>query len=385
MEAGSILTVRMSILTARTLITGIGTIAYPAITVGADGLIEDISTDPAIKSDAILTPAFLDVHIHGAAGVDVMEAGAEELSRVQRFLASRGTGHYLPTTVTAPVEATLRALDRLAGAVERGAPAYEAVPIGIHLEGPFLSHAKRGVHPAELLQRPSVELFERFQEAARGTIRLVTVAPEVDGALELIEYATGRGVRVSLGHTNATAAEALAGIAAGASSATHTFNAMRAMDHREPGVAGVVLDSDGLFAELICDGIHVAPAMVRLWLRMKGERAILVTDGISATGMGDGEFALGGLAVTVRGGRCGLEDSPETLAGSVLTLDRAVANLMAFTGCGLETAVRCAGAHPAAMLGVSVGEVRVGEAASFNRYSGDGRLEGTWLRGCKVG
>jgi N-acetylglucosamine-6-phosphate deacetylase len=379
------LTKSMAILTARTLITGVGTVAYPAITVRADGLIEDISTDPKIESDAILTPAFFDIHVHGAAGFDVMDAGAKELAQVQRFLASKGTGHYLPTTVTAPVDATLAALERLADAIERRTPEDEAVPVGVHLEGPFLSHAKRGVHPAELLQRPSVELFERFQEAARGHIRLLTIAPEAPGALELIEYASGRGVKVSLGHTNATAAEALAGIAAGATSATHTFNAMRAMDHREPGVAGVVLDSPGLYAELICDGVHVAPAMVRIWRWLKGERGILITDGISATGMGDGEFALGGLAVSVSGGKCTLKGSPGTLAGSVLTLDRAVANFMEFTGCSLEEAVRCAGAHPAEMLGVDVGVVRVGEAASLNEYSGDGRLVGTWLRGVKIG
>jgi N-acetylglucosamine-6-phosphate deacetylase len=142
-----------------------------------------------------------------------------------------------------------------------------------------------------------------------------------------------------------------------------------------------VLDSPDLYAELICDGIHVAPAMVRLWYRLKGERAILITDGISATGMGDGEFRLGPLAVTVRGGRCTLTGSPGTLAGSVLTLDRAVANLMKFTGCPLEEAVRCAAAHPAAMLGLALGELRAGQPANFNRYDASGRLLGTCLRG----
>lgn len=376
----------MPTLTARTLITAIGTVAYPVITVGDDGIIRDISTDPTIRSEAILTSTFLDVHIHGCAGSEVMDAVPEDFSRIQRFLAAGGTGHYLPTTVTAPVENTLRTLEAIADAVEHETPAEEAIPVGIHLEGPFLSHAKRGVHPAELLQRPSIELFERFWGAARGHIRLVTLAPESPGALELIVHLKSKGVRVSLGHTNATADETLQAVESGASSATHTFNAMRALDHREPGVIGTVLDSKMLFAELICDGIHVAPALVRLWLRLKAERAILVTDGISATGMPDGEYRLGPLAVTVQSGRCSLTESPETLAGSVLTLHRAVANLQAFTGCALDTAVRCASSQPAEMLGLEdrIASLRVGQPANFNQYKASGALDVTYLRGRRI-
>lgn len=376
----------MATLTGRTLITAIGTIVHPVITVSEHGLIEDISTDVSIRSEAVLTPTFLDVHIHGAAGCDVMNSSPIELSRIQRFLASRGTGHYLPTTVTAKVDDTLRTLEALADAIERQTPGNEAEPVGIHLEGPFLSHAKRGVHSADLLQRPSVDLFDRFQQAGRGHIKLLTIAPEVDGALELIAHAKSIGVKSSMGHTNATAAEAAAAIEAGASSATHTFNAMRALDHREPGIVGTVLDRPDLYAELICDGIHVAAALVRLWLKVKGERAILITDGISATGMPDGEYHLGPLAVMVKDGRCTLTDAPDTLAGSVLTLDRAVANLRAFTGCSLEQAVRCASSQPAAMLGMgdSIASLRVGQPANFNRYSASGVLEATYLRGRRV-
>ena len=376
----------MATLTGRTLITAIGTIVHPVITVSEYGLIEDISTDVSIRSEAVLTPTFLDVHIHGAAGCDVMNSSPIELSRIQRFLASRGTGHYLPTTVTAKVDDTLRTLEALADAIERQTPGNEAEPVGIHLEGPFLSHAKRGVHSADLLQRPSVDLFDRFQQAGRGHIKLLTIAPEVDGALELIAHAKSIGVKSSMGHTNATAAEAAAAIEAGASSATHTFNAMRALDHREPGIVGTVLDRPDLYAELICDGIHVAAALVRLWLKVKGERAILITDGISATGMPDGEYHLGPLAVMVKDGRCTLTDAPDTLAGSVLTLDRAVANLRAFTGCSLEQAVRCASSQPAAMLGMgdSIASLRVGQPANFNRYSASGVLEATYLRGRRV-
>ncbi len=371
-------------LTARRLVTDIGVIEFPVVMVGEDGRIAEIESDPSIRSDETLTSTLLDVHTHGAAGHDVMEATPEAMRAVGRFFAAHGVGAYLPTTVTAPVDTLLRALEALAGFVERGATAGEATPLGIHLEGPFLSHRKRGVHPAADLQPPSVALFRRLWEASRGTILLMTVAPELPGAGEMIREAIGLGVRVSLGHTDATAAEARAGIAAGALSATHTFNAMRAFDHREPGVLGVVLDRGDLWAELICDGVHVADEAVRLWLRSKGEeRGILVTDSMSATGMGDGRFRLGGLEVDVRDGVCRVPDG--ALAGSVLTLDRAMANLQRIGGVDLTTAVRMASSTPARMLGMSDrAELRAGAWADLNRWDASGRLVGTYLRGVPV-
>ena len=375
-------------LTARRLVTGVGMIEYPVVQVGEDGRIAEIFSDTSIKGDETLTSAFLDVHTHGAAGHDVMEGTAEALGVIGRFYAGRGVGSYLATTVTAPMDGTLRSLAGLAGVVERaageGVGRGEARPIGVHLEGPFVSHGKRGVHPVASIVAPTMGVFERMWEASRGTIRLMTIAPEVPGALEVIGRAVELGARVSLGHTNATAAEARAGVAAGAVSATHTFNAMRALDHREPGVLGVVLDDAEMYAELICDGVHVAPEMVRMWLRMKGEeRTILVTDSMAAAGMPDGEYSLGGLPVEVRDGVC---MAGGALAGSVLTMDRAVERVREFTGCGFEVAVRMASANPARMLGVSgIGEVRVGEWADLNRFDADGRLVGTYLRGEAVG
>ncbi|SNS82999.1 N-acetylglucosamine 6-phosphate deacetylase [Granulicella rosea] len=373
----------MTTLTARTLVTSVGTIEYPAITIDDDGRIADISTDASIRSDKTLTAGFFDIHIHGAAGQDVMDASPAGLSAIQLFLATRGVAHYLPTTVTATIDDTLSALNRLATLIESPTPGDQATPLGIHLEGPFLSHVRRGVHPSELLQQPSVELFERFQQAARGHIKLVTLAPEIAGANEMIAHATAQGVRISMGHTNATAAETLAAIEAGATSATHAFNAMRPIENREPGVLGTVLDRQEVYAELICDGIHVDPALVRMWLRLKAEKAILVTDGMAATGMPDGVYKLGSLAVNVHGGRCSLVSNPETLAGSVLTLDRAVTNLRRFTGASLDEATRCASHHPAAMLGIGsrVGSIQPGNPAHFNVYSAEGALEATYLHG----
>ena len=256
-----------------------------------------------------------------------------------------------------------------------------ARPLGIHLEGPFLSHAKRGVHPPEHLLAPDISVFDRMFEAAEGNIRLMTLAPELPGAIEFAAHATARGVRVSVGHSNATAAETRQAIAAGATSATHTFNAMRALDHREPGILGTVLTTDSLYAELICDGIHVDPSLVPLWWRAKGGRhAILVTDAMSAAGMPDGEYTLGGFAVHVADGRA---TANGVLAGSVLTLDRALKNFVAFTGVTIEQALPLVTHNPAAMTGFGklAGSLRVDEKADFVALEKDGVLAASIIRG----
>jgi N-acetylglucosamine-6-phosphate deacetylase len=252
--------------------------------------------EPLDFPGATLAPSFMDLHMHGGAGRDLMEATPEAVATVSRFVASRGTANYLATTVTAPMDVTLKSLSELARRVEEAqSDSWQgARPLGIHLEGPFLSHAKRGVHPPDLLLAPEIATFQKLYDAAEGKIRLMTLAPELPGAVELATYATSLGVRVSVGHSNATAAETRAAIAAGATSATHTFNAMRALDHREPGILGAVLSTDSLYAELICDGIHVDPSLVKVWYRAKGKhRGILVTDAMMAAGMpdGDGEWS----------------------------------------------------------------------------------------------
>jgi N-acetylglucosamine-6-phosphate deacetylase len=380
-------------LTAKWLWNGTSLLENPVVTV-ENGLIASIDRrtsdgqtpnsqnqpDQLNYPEATLAPAFLDVHIHGAAGHDVMEATPEALSTIGGFLASRGTGSFLATTVTAPLDATLKALEGLARLIERperidahsqhGQPI--AKPIGIHLEGPFLSHAKRGVQPPEHLREPDIALFDRFFQAAEGKIRLMTLAPELPGAVELAAHATALGVRVSVGHSNATAAETQAAIDAGAASATHTFNAMRALDHREPGILGVVLTNDKVYAELICDGVHTAPELVRLWYRAKGPgRGILVTDAMSAAGMPDGEYQLGGFAVQVADGRAMARG---VLAGSVLTLDRAVLNFVEFTGAPLSAALRLLSTHPAAMIGEAGHSLSVGEPANLVAVDGAGKL-----------
>lgn len=390
-------------ITARKLILADQEIEFPIVDVDADGRLVTIGTDPHRPADemTVLCSGLLDIHMHGAAGVDVMTADEVQMGAMRRFLAAHGVAHYLPTTVTAPVDFTLRALERLARSIDGREDEEGARPAGIHIEGPFLSHAKRGMHPSEHLQAPSIELFDKLQAAAEGKIRMMTIAPEAEGgpyasssyervsALELIRYATAHGVACSVGHSQATSRETLAAIDAGAVSATHTFNAMRPLDHREPGILGTVLDDDRLFADLICDGVHVSDQGVCLWWKCKGrDRAILITDALPAAGMGDGEFMVGGASVTADHGRAlvtrDLENGKETLAGSVLMLNEAVRRFMESTSADLEMSVRLASHNPAAMLKSRITRLEPGESVNLTRWDRAGNLLATYIRGREI-
>lgn len=329
---------------------------------------------------ATILPALFDVHIHGSAGHDIMEATPQALATIGGFLARHGVGAYLATTVSADMDMTLRSLEGLA--LEMRRPQLGAQPVGIHLEGPFLSPHKRGAHPERLLQKPSVKLLNQMWQAAEGQVRLLTIAPELPGADETIARAVELGIRVSVGHSNATLAEARKGVQLGAASATHTFNAMRTFDHREPGLVGEVLTNDGLFAELICDGLHVEPTAVRIYWKMKGrERGILITDAMSAAGMPDGPYKLGELDVRVEGGVCLIEEN--TLAGSTLTLDTGLRNFAAFTGAALAEVMPLATRNPARMLGLDdkIGDIAAGRSADFVILSPERTVIQTFLRG----
>jgi len=333
---------------------------------------------------AVLAPGFVDIHIHGAAGHDVMLSDANGLSAIESLLARHGVTSYFPTTVTAPEDATLRALATLADAIDRAAQEVDRVgakPLGIHLEGPFLSHARRGVHPTPLLQEPSLARFERFWQAARGHIKMMTIAPELPGALAVIAEAAKRRVCVSLGHSDADFAATMLGIDAGGRHATHTFNAMRPLGHRDPGILGAVLTDTRVSADIIADGIHTDPAIIRMFLRLKGsEQSVLITDGMAATGMPDGHYRLGPLDVEVKNGRC---MSNGSLAGSVLTMDQAVRNVMAFAGWDLAGAVRLAtlNAALAGGIGGKSGRLTPGAPADIAVLSPSGEVLQTILAG----
>lgn len=379
-----------TIITASHLITPVEWIESPIVVV-EDGHITALQSrsDAEIPAgrlldfpDLILAPGFIDIHIHGGAGRDAMEANESALEQIECQLVRHGVTAYLPTTVTASQEKilnTLSGLGKLIGHANKSRG--RAAPLGIHLEGPFISHEKRGVHPPQDLLPPSPQALERFWQTSAGTIRMMTIAPELSGAVETIQYARTLGVYSSLGHSNATYQEAQSGIAAGANHATHTFNAMRPLDHRDPGILGAVLENDELTADIIADGIHVHPSALNLFLRAKREdRAILITDAISATDMPDGVYSLGGLEVQVSNGRCEYQGK---LAGSVLTLDRAIRNVMTFAGWKLQQAVRLATLNPAQRLGITDqrGLLASGRRADLVVLTPEGQVTHTILGG----
>jgi N-acetylglucosamine-6-phosphate deacetylase len=331
--------------------------------------------------DLVLAPGLIDIHIHGGSGRDVMEADDAALAAIETGMAKHGVTSYLPTTVTAPEDRILRALEHLGATISQNGSTRRSRPIGIHLEGPFISHAKRGVHPPENLVPPSKEIFKKYWDASSGTIRMMTIAPELPGATETIREAKQVNVHSSIGHSDATYSQALEGIHAGADHATHTFNAMRPLDHREPGILGAALTDDRLTADLIADGVHVDPSIVKLFLQAKGpERAILITDAISATGMPDGTYKLGSFDVEVRGDRCEYQGR---LAGSVLTLDRAVRNVMSFAGWKLQETIRLATFNPARLLGITgqKGVIAPGCDADLVLLSPEGHVVQTIIAG----
>jgi len=383
--------------TARRLYTPVEEIQAPLLIV-EDGRITDVSSRAGKTlalnvalvdfGDAVLAPGFVDIHMHGGAGLDLMRALPSELPRLGKFLTTHGVTGYFATTVAAPLDATCATLDRLANAIEAAAAdtasngdPVQARPLGIHLEGPFLSHKRRGVHPPECLVTPTIEIFDRLWQAARGHVRMLTIAPEVPGAMGVITEAARRNVCVSIGHSDADMPVAQAAVKAGARHATHTFNAMRPLDHREPGILGEVLGNDQLSADIIVDGIHVNPVVVQLFLRAKGrERAVLITDAISATGMPDGRYQLGPIEVDVKDGKC---TSNGSLAGSVLTMDRAVRNVTQFSDWTLRDAVQAATLNPARAVGLSArhGVLAPGADADFTVLSPAGEVIKTIVRG----
>jgi N-acetylglucosamine-6-phosphate deacetylase len=324
------------------------------------------------------------VHIHGAGGHDVMEGTAEAIAKVASTVARRGTTSFVATTVTAPAEEACKSLHGIARyirSVRNTDSRFAAEVLGIHLEGPFINPARRGVHPLESITQPSNELFEEFVAAADGLIRVVTLAPELPGALDLVERAVASGIVASMGHTDATYEQAVAAIERGVTHAAHIFNAMRPFSHRDTGVIGAVLTNPAVTAELIADGYHVDSPAVEILLRAKGlEGVLLVSDGTAATGMRNGNYRLGNFEVSVKDGV--VRNSEGKLAGSTLTLDRALQHIAAL-GVPLLDAVRMVTLLPARRLGLGgkKGVIAVGADADIVILNPDLRLAGVMTRG----
>ena len=347
-----------------------------------DGRIASVDLDAAVPEDApYVAPGFVDLHVHGWGGHDAM-GDTPALEGMARALLRRGVTSFLPTAVTAPLPALEAFADRVRTWLPH-APSDGAEPLGFNLEGPFLTPDRRGAHDATHLRVPADVARETLTSLIDG-LRLMTVAPELPGAIELIGWLAGHGVPTSIGHSAASLEEARAGYAAGATSTTHLFNAMSGLDHRTPGVALAALLDDEVFVELIADGVHVHPAMWQLAWRVKPpNRLFLVSDAISLAGVGDGHAWIGGLEIDVVGQRATLAGTT-TLAGSVIALDSAVRDLVA-TGVPLPTAVAAATSTPLAVLGVfDRGRIAVGHRADLVELDEElavGRVmrHGTWV------
>ncbi len=348
-----------------------------------DGVLVDrvaVGSDArVIDADGLLVvPGYVDLQCNGGLGID-LAGDPERLWELGAALPQFGVTAWLPTIVTTPDGIVDRAIDALAAGPPEGWRG--AAPLGLHLEGPFLSEEKRGAHPAALLRLPSLAAIEGWSRE-RG-VAVVTLAPDVPGALEVIEALVARGVVVSLGHTPATHAQAVAAVDAGATWVTHLFNAMAPLHHREPGLAGLALADDRLHVGLIPDGIHLHPQIVAMAQRALGHRLTIVTDAVAALGMPPGRQALGRTEVTIDDDGVRLADG--TLAGSNLAMDQGVRNLVAFSGCAPQEAMHAASTAPAAVLGDPVrGTLALGTRADLLLLTEDLELVATMIGGVVV-
>jgi N-acetylglucosamine-6-phosphate deacetylase len=348
-----------------------------------DGRIVEVETLTAGALGPIISPGFVDVHVHGGGGHDAM-AGRQSLDGMARHLLRRGVTSFLPTAVTAPLPELARFAQQVR-AWQPGASSDGAESLGFNLEGPFLAPERRGAHDPAHLRTPA-EVDRGDLEPLLEGLRLTTIAPELPGATALIAWLRERGVAISMGHSAASLDQARAGFDAGGTSTTHLFNAMSGVDHHQPGLAVAALGLDTAYVELIADGEHVHPSLWPIITRTKpADRLMLVSDAISLAGMGDGRAKLGGLEVEVVGQRVTLVGTT-TLAGSVIALDAAVQNLVG-SGVPLPEAIAAATRNPLAMLGLTDrGRIAAGQRADLVELDDRMRVRrvmrsGTWFPG----
>lgn len=294
-----------------------------------NGKIKEINPTTPYEGETIdanglyLSPGFIDVHIHGAAGYDTMDGTFKAINEIAKAIAKHGTTSFTPTTMTVASEDILQSMKIIKEAKLNGTDG--ANVLGAHLEGPFISPKAIGAQNPKYVLAPSIENFNKIVGDYEDAVVSITLAPEVDGAEELIKYLSDKSIKVSMGHTKATYKEAMNGINCGCSHATHLFNAMTGFAHREPGVVGAVFDSP-ITTETISDGIHISYPSLRTAYKVKGtDKVLLITDAMMACSMPDGMYSLGGQDVVVKNGAARLKDG--TLAGSILTLDKAVKNV----------------------------------------------------------
>lgn len=330
-----------------------------------------------------VSPGFIDVHIHGFGGYDATQGDEQSLLGMSRALVRFGTTTFLPTLVSMPIAQTRRFLEAVSNCMSRSN--HGARIAGAHLEGPFLNPSKRGVHRQEYLSNPSLTNFREMTRGYETIVRILTMAPELEGALELCKEATGLRIVAAMGHTNATFTQARVGIEAGITHSTHTFNAMSNLQSREPGAVGAVLLSDQVKAEIIADGIHLSPEITELAIRAKEpDGVILVTDAVTPAGTRMKEFELSGTKAYVRDGGCFTEDG--RICGSILTLDKAVKNILAWNQMGLPDVIRMASLNPAKQIGIDkeTGSLDEGKDADIAILDKNFNVISTFVKGTQV-
>lgn len=356
-----------------------------------DGIIQSITKDAIVSENDVsnvldaklnmLIPGFIDIHTHGGNGLDVNSAVTDDYASLNQFFASLGTTSYVPTIITDSHETMSNAIKNIVEAknIQFGGSQI----LGIHMEGPYLCHKYKGAMPEEYLRLPNIEEFDELQQTAKGNIIHITIAPELEGSVDFVREVAKSGVSVAVGHTEASYEQTMECIENGADHATHTFNAMKMMHHRGPAVLGAVLDSD-VTAEIICDGEHVDPVMVRILKKIKGvDRLVAVTDSIMATGLPDGRYKLGVNDIDVENGNAWLTNEYSTRAGSVLVMIEAFRNMIEFTDISISDASKIFSRNPARVIGVdgSKGEIRVGMDADLILLDDDLNLTATIVLG----
>lgn len=318
-----------------------------------------------LPENAVVLPGFIDEHIHGAGGSDAMDGNTKDLAIIAETVAKEGTTTFLATTMTQSKENILKAM-RAVKEYREAAGEQGARIAGVHLEGPFIAAAHKGAQPLEYVAAPDAKTFDEYNAACGNAIKIITLAPETDGALDFIRHIVAQGTVVSIGHTGAKYAEVKAAMAAGATNVTHTYNAQSPLHHREIGVVGSALLLEDLYCELICDTIHVSvPAMQLLVKNKRADKLALITDAMRAKGLADGVSELGGQTVYVKGGEARLADG--TLAGSVLRMNRALQNMVEKVGVPFTQAVDYCTINPARTLKMEkeAGSIAEGKRADF--------------------
>ena len=327
---------------------------------------------------AYVSPGFIDVHTHGRGGSDTMYATFDDLNTISKATLKTGVTSFLPTTMTMPVDDIAKAIENIAVNKDK---VEGAQVLGTHLEGPFFNKKYKGAQPEECMILPTVDNYLSFVQDHQDIIRKISIAPELEHSLELISYLKDKNTVVSLGHTNATYEQAQAAIDAGATSGTHTYNAMTPLTHRAPGVVGAVMINDSVYAELILDGVHVNYAAAKALLRTKGkDKLILITDSLEAAGLENGKYLLGNQDVYVKDGEARLIDG--TLAGSIVSMNVAVKNAYEHLGLTLNEAVNLASYNPAQSLNEPLlGEIKVGNYADIIFFDDNIQIQQTMIKG----